>query len=144
MADGFKDRLRLVRGKSGKTQEEIASLLNIKRSTYGEYERGKIMPPIDKVEQLAKLLETTPQYLLGWESEKKPMGSETQSWKIYNMALKMIKGEKLQDSDLSNVSYMTQQLEKWNNALNGAILTEEEFDEVTNYVRYVLSKRNNQ
>ena len=62
----FHTRLRALRTEKGKTQEEMAKELKIKRSTYGEYERGKIMPPVDKIEVLANILETTPQHLLGW------------------------------------------------------------------------------
>lgn len=67
MKEVFPVRLKALRTVSGKTQEEIANLLNIKRSTYGEYERGKITPPVEKIKQLADILKTTPQYLLGWD-----------------------------------------------------------------------------
>ena len=63
----FHTRLKALRTEKKKTQEEMAKELQIKRSTYGEYERGKIMPPVDKIEVLARVLETTPQYLLGWD-----------------------------------------------------------------------------
>lgn len=70
MNDIFPKRLKQLRLEKGMTQEEIAEQLNTRRSTYGEYERGKIMPPIDKVESVAKILETTPQYLLGWDEQQ--------------------------------------------------------------------------
>lgn len=66
MSESFPERLKQLRLEKGLTQEKIAEELNVKRSTYGEYERGKISPPIEKIEAVAKILETTPQYLLGW------------------------------------------------------------------------------
>lgn len=60
-------RLKEKRMENDLTQEEMARALNVRRSTYGEYERGKISPPSDKVEAMAKILGTTPQYLYGWD-----------------------------------------------------------------------------
>ena len=74
----FCERLREKRIDTGKTQGEIAQLANIKRSTYGEYERGKIMPPVDKIELLAGILNTTPEYLLGWKEEQGKFSRDTE------------------------------------------------------------------
>lgn len=68
MGDIFSKRLKQLRIERGKTQKEIADELNVKRTTYGEYERGKISPPVEKIKTLAEILNTTPQYLLGWEN----------------------------------------------------------------------------
>lgn len=69
MKNVFPERLKQLRTEKGLTQERIAEILNVKRSTYGEYERGKISPPIEKIELLSEILNTTPQYLLGWENQ---------------------------------------------------------------------------
>lgn len=66
----FCDRMKRLRNESGKTQGEMAELLGVQRSTYGEYERGKIMPPVEKLEQLAKIFHVRPSYLIGWDSEE--------------------------------------------------------------------------
>lgn len=68
MSNKFSIRLKELRTKSKKTQEDIANLLHIKRSTYGEYERGKITPPVDKIEQLADIFGVKPHYLIGWDT----------------------------------------------------------------------------
>lgn len=68
MNDTFSARLKTLRLDTSKTQEDVANLLNIKRSTYGEYERGKIMPPVDKIEQLANIFGVKPHYLIGWDT----------------------------------------------------------------------------
>lgn len=50
----FCDRMKRLRNESGKTQGEMAELLGVQRSTYGEYERGKIMPPVEKTGTVGK------------------------------------------------------------------------------------------
>ena len=54
----FSKRLKALRKDREKTQEDMSKLLNIQRSTYGEYERGKIMPPVEKIKILAHILNT--------------------------------------------------------------------------------------
>lgn len=48
--------------------EELAIKLNKNRATIYRYEKGDISNlPIDILEPLAKALDTTPQYLMGWD-----------------------------------------------------------------------------
>ena len=61
----FSARLRSHRKELKKTQEQMAQLLNVRRSTYGEYERGKIMPPVDKIKILADYFGISVDYLMG-------------------------------------------------------------------------------
>lgn len=61
--------LKQLRLEAGKTQEEMSKLIGIKRSTYGEYERGRITPPIDKLEHIAKVFDVTPAHMMGWKQE---------------------------------------------------------------------------
>ena len=63
----FAERLRDLRKSRSKTQQQMADLLNIRRSTYGEYERGVILPPTDKIQTLAKYFNVTVDYLIGKE-----------------------------------------------------------------------------
>ncbi|MCQ2308076.1 MAG: helix-turn-helix domain-containing protein [Bacteroidales bacterium] len=43
----------------------MAAILNVRRSTYGEYERGKILPPMDKMKILADYFCVSVDYLYG-------------------------------------------------------------------------------
>lgn len=61
----FSNRLKAHRKSLKRTQEQMAQLLNVRRSTYGEYERGKIMPPVDKIKILADYFGTSVDYLMG-------------------------------------------------------------------------------
>ena len=65
----FNLRLKALRKDKKKTQQNIADLLKIRRSTYGEYERGKILPPMDKIKTLAEYFDVSVDYLLGAKNE---------------------------------------------------------------------------
>ena len=66
------DRIRILRESKGMTQEELAKLLNTKRQTISKYEKGIVTNiPSDRIENIAKLLDSTPEYILGWEKVQK-------------------------------------------------------------------------
>ena len=51
--------------------DELAKRLGKDRSTVYRYEKGDIENlPLDILEPIAKALETTPQFLMGWDKEK--------------------------------------------------------------------------
>jgi transcriptional regulator with XRE-family HTH domain len=50
----FNVKIKTLRKQKKQTQQQIAGLLGVRRSTYGEYERGKILPPFDKIKILAE------------------------------------------------------------------------------------------
>lgn len=67
MNDGI--RIRERRKELGLTLEDVAQALGVSRQTIHKYETEKIKNiPSDKLEQLAKILNTTPVYLMGWQN----------------------------------------------------------------------------
>lgn len=67
------DRIRRLREQKKLTQEELARLLDTKRQTISKYEKGIVTNiPSDRIEAMARILETTPEYILGWDVEEKP------------------------------------------------------------------------
>ena len=59
--------------RKGYSYGELAKLTGIPKSAIQRYatgETGKI--PMDRIELLAKVLNVTPEYLMGWESKKEP------------------------------------------------------------------------
>ncbi len=67
------NNIKIKRGELGYTLEEIAKKLGTSRQTVHRYETGVISNiPSDKVELLAKILEVTPAYLMGWDDADKP------------------------------------------------------------------------
>lgn len=61
------DSLKKVREDHGLTQEAIAKVLGVDRSTYTFYENGKTSPSIASLIKLSELYDCTVGYLLGVE-----------------------------------------------------------------------------
>lgn len=61
----FSNRIKALRKERKKTQNDLATYLNVRRSTYGEYERGIITPPYDKIKAIADYFEVSVDYLMG-------------------------------------------------------------------------------
>ena len=58
-------RIRDLREDSDLTQAEVANYLHIKQNTYSQYENGQRQLPLDCLIALAKLYNTTTDYILG-------------------------------------------------------------------------------
>lgn len=69
MLNSFSIKIKTLRKENKKTQQNMADLLKIRRSTYGEYERGKILPPMDKIKILADHFEVSVDYLVGAKND---------------------------------------------------------------------------
>ena len=66
------DRIKSRRKYLKMSAEELAKRIGKDRSTVFRYEKGDIENlPLDILEPIAKALETTPQYLMGWEEVQK-------------------------------------------------------------------------
>lgn len=67
------ERIKQRRLELGYTADALAKLLNKNRATIYRYENGDIENmPIDVLEPLAKALNTTPAYLMGWQEPHQP------------------------------------------------------------------------
>ena len=62
-------RLRECRIEKGINQQEMADKLNVTQQTYSDYERGKTNPNIDTLLNMADILGTSLDYLLGRSDE---------------------------------------------------------------------------
>ena len=66
------ERIRNLRLAKDITQIELANRLNTTKQTISKYEKGIVTNiPSDRVEEMARILDTTPEYILGWEVEEK-------------------------------------------------------------------------
>lgn len=64
------ERIRALRLEKGISQVDLAKHLNTTKQTISKYEKGIVTNiPSDKVEAMAILFNTTPQYILGWNEE---------------------------------------------------------------------------
>jgi transcriptional regulator with XRE-family HTH domain len=67
------DRIKERRTALGLTLNEVAERLDTIAQTIHKYETGTVTNmPLEKLEKLADILETTPMYLMGWSENKKP------------------------------------------------------------------------
>ncbi len=65
-------RIRNLREDNDKTQKEVAEYLFCDQSLYSKYERGLRDVPVSIIIKLAKLYETSTDYILGLTNEKRP------------------------------------------------------------------------
>lgn len=61
----FADRFKSRRLQLGLNQRELSEKLNIQRSTITNYEKGNITPTAEKLPEIADILNTSVDYLLG-------------------------------------------------------------------------------
>ena len=62
----FEKRLKMLRKKKNITQSELADRVGTTQGTVGKWENGKLEPNLEKVVELAKELDATTDYLLGF------------------------------------------------------------------------------
>lgn len=63
--NNLSSRLKELRSTKGVKQAEVATYLNVDRSTYGKYETGDSSPDYDKLVMLANYFHVSVDYLLG-------------------------------------------------------------------------------
>ena len=61
----FSTRLRLLRDSRGLTQQQLADMLSISKSSVNMYERGEREPGFETMESIADLFNVDMNYLLG-------------------------------------------------------------------------------
>lgn len=90
-------RLKAKRKEAGYSQEKLAELLMIKQNTLSKYESGDHDVPTDVLSMVAKLLNTTPSYLVwgsaeeeGWLSELNIIAGSIKNPAIREAALKQM------------------------------------------------------
>lgn len=67
------ERMKQRRKELGFSAEKVAERLGVSPATIYRYERGDIEKvPGDSLGELAKILQTTPAYLMGWEEKPQP------------------------------------------------------------------------
>lgn len=68
-------RIRAARKAKRLNQTEFAELLNKSLRTVQKYESGEIEVSVAVIKEIAKVLECSPSYLLGWDEENKVLAS---------------------------------------------------------------------
>lgn len=70
---GFPEQLKKARLNMDYTQQQVADLMGITKSTYCGYETGKRQPDVAKIKQLACILNTSGDVLLETGFEQEPL-----------------------------------------------------------------------
>lgn len=79
------ERIRELRRKKGLSQSELAQYLNTTKQTISKYEKSIVTNiPSDKIEAMAILFNSSPEYILGWDIEikKNPVATAERHFEI--------------------------------------------------------------
>lgn len=94
------ERIKTQRVALGLTQEDIAKIIDVAVQTIYKYENGIISNiPIEKIEKLAIVLQTDPQWLLGWNGS----GSDEKATTAERLK-QLMKERDLKQIDIVNLS----------------------------------------
>lgn len=93
----FSANLRKFRKQKKLTQEELASRIGVIRATYWAYEKGSIMPPYDKLEQIADIFGVSIDELMGRETDKSDISED-----LSKLIRKLEKENQVYDGELLN------------------------------------------
>lgn len=69
----YSQRIKDLREDKKKTQKEIAEILNTTQSYYAQYENGHRPLPLEHLITLCKYYNISPEYVLGFTNEVKPL-----------------------------------------------------------------------
>ena len=119
----IKDRRKNLR----MSDDKLASKLNKNRATIYRYEKVDIKNlPIHILESLAEALDTTPQYLIGWD--------------------KKLSGMHMKDGDKESIYFALDEknirhVEIWHDTFGIDTFTDEEFEKLLEYGKFLMSLR---
>lgn len=84
------DRIKNLRKAKGITQIEFAKQLNTTKQTISKYEKGIVTNiPSDRIEDMARILDTTPEYILGWKQSNQEEENKKNSDAIADITKRM-------------------------------------------------------
>jgi transcriptional regulator with XRE-family HTH domain len=68
------ERLHLARRRLRLSQAQVAARVGVTPQAVSQWEHDCATPPVGRLAQLAAILETTPNDLLGWDDEREAFG----------------------------------------------------------------------
>jgi transcriptional regulator with XRE-family HTH domain len=145
------DRIRWARKAIGLTQEELGQRLGTTQSMIGQYERGVRNPKYDLIERFADALDQPVEALLGigeftdyaLEGIRPVSGRDLEE---LNKVLIGISSANLKKTKIDTAEVVKMRLHGdpiiWRFLVEYLGLTPDEADQVTHYIDYILTKRN--
>lgn len=112
MKSNFSDRLKKILEEKDITQAQLAKMTGITQSSISDWLRGRYAPKQDKIDLIARALNVTPTYLMGWEDTEN-------------------------ETDETETNVPTLIAAHWEG--NGDF-TEEQLEEISNFIDFVKSK----
>lgn len=132
MTEQIHERIKRLRKQNKLSVDEIVKKLNISRATYYRYESNEIEKlPLTILEPLAKILNTTPAYLMGWQ-EPHQGSSSTLSKQTEDYYL---------DAETAEYAEMLRtrpEMRMLFSASRG--ISKEEMQEAVNYIEFIKSR----
>jgi HTH-type transcriptional regulator, competence development regulator len=130
----FGERLKHLREKKKQenpkwTQEYVADLVGVARTTYTAYERGTKQPQLDTVNKLADLFGVSADYLLGRTDDPHGYAPETKTEEENTLA-KI--NQLIKEYGIEQMGFFD--IEKWKS------LSEEEIEEIIKHFEWVVHK----
>lgn len=96
----FAERLKKLRLKNDLTQSDLAEKLNVAKSTIAGYEKGFRKPQIKALNEMARIFNTSTDYLLGISDDPMPAEPSKDLAELLRIPDYTYKGTKLEDKDL--------------------------------------------
>ena len=120
-------RIKERRNELQMSVDDLATKLKKNRATIYRYEKGEIENlPIDIIESLSKALDTTPQYLMGWD--------------------KKLSGMRMTNGDDESMYFAhdernVKQVAIWHGEFGMDAFTDDEFEKLLEYAKFLISLR---
>lgn len=129
MTEQIHERIKRLRKQNKLSVDEIVKKLNISRATYYRYESNEIEKlPLTILEPLAKILNTTPAYLMGWQ-EPHQENKSTQTEDYYLDA---------ETAEYAEMLRTRPEMRMLFSASRG--ISKEEMQEAVNYIEFIKSR----
>lgn len=132
MTEQIHERIKRLRKQNKLSVDEIVKKLNISRATYYRYESNEIEKlPLTILEPLAKILNTTPAYLMGWQEPHQENKSITSN---------QIEGYYVdpETAEYAEILRTRPEMRMLFSASRG--ISKEEMQEAVNYIEFIKSR----
>lgn len=135
------ERIQKIRKEKSMTQEELAGRIGVKRAVISKYENDVVNISIDTIEKIAKTLEVSPSYLIGYDekivtpniyTDKELSELKNIAWNFYKQHIK----------EKNSPEYMVNQALSKLNKL-GKIKAAERIEELTEIPKYTTPDPDN-
>ena len=121
-------RIKLLRTKRGISIDELAAKLGKNKTTIYRYENGDIENlPLDILNPLAEALDTTPAYLMGWDTKEM-------------LSTKISDGKEEAVYSSVNETYV-RHVETWHKVFGMDPFSDEEHEKLIEYGKFLISQR---